>query len=115
MQGLLLSDDLIFTSRIVGTARDLGLDVVPARTLADLERQLGVGAPRCVMLDLHHADLKTFGAIPAIKARGVRIVGYGSHVAADLLKAARDAGCDVVWPRSKFVSELATALPDWLA
>ena len=30
--GLLLSDDLIFTSRITGTARDLGLTIQAART-----------------------------------------------------------------------------------
>src|SRR4051794_17949275 len=30
--GVLLSDDLIFTSRIVGTARGQGLDLVAART-----------------------------------------------------------------------------------
>ena len=32
--GLLLSDDLIFTSRIIGTARALGLEVRQARTPA---------------------------------------------------------------------------------
>ena len=114
MQGLLLSDDLIFTSRIVGTARDLGLEIGAARTLGDLQRRLDVVAPVCVILDLHHPDLKTFDAIPLLKARGLRVVGYGSHVAADVLHAARQAGCDVVWPRSKFVEELATAMPGWL-
>ena len=31
-----------------------------------------------------------------------------------LVKAAREAGCDLVLPRSKFVEELATALPKWM-
>ena len=31
------------------------------------------------------------------------------------LQAARDAGCDVVWPRSKFVADLAAALPQWFS
>ncbi len=32
LQGLLLSDDLMFASRIAGTARALGLEVPQART-----------------------------------------------------------------------------------
>ena len=43
------------------------------------------------------------------------MVGYGSHVEAATLRAARAAGCDPVWPRSKFVEELPRALPGWLA
>ncbi len=35
--GLLLCDDMIFTSRITGTARDLGLCVKPARSVAALD------------------------------------------------------------------------------
>ena len=30
------------------------------------------------------------------------------------LRAAREAGCDLVLPRSKFVEELPRALPGWL-
>src|SRR5262249_35053941 len=110
-QGLLLSDDLIFTSRIVGTGRDLGLSVAAARTLTDLQRQLDLALPVCAILDLNHPDLTTFEIVPLLKSRGVRVVGYGSHVAADVLHAARQAGCDVVWPRSKFAAELAASMP----
>ncbi len=41
------------------------------------------------------------------------VVAYGSHVDAAGLRAAREAGCDLVLPRSKFVEELPTALPRW--
>ena len=44
-----------------------------------------------------------------------RVVAYASHVDTASLKAACDAGCDVVLPRSKFVADLPTALPEWLA
>jgi CheY-like chemotaxis protein len=112
--GLLLSDDLIFTSRIIGTARYLGLEVQPARTLGELLCLLESRRPTCVILDLHHADLGTADVVAACKRAGTRVVGYGAHVAVEVLKAAREAGCDVVWPRSKFVEELAAALPAWL-
>ena len=44
-----------------------------------------------------------------------RVVAYGSHVDTAGLRAAREAGCDPVLPRSKFVEDLATALPTWMA
>ena len=43
-----------------------------------------------------------------------RMVAYGSHVDAAVLRAAREAGCDPVLPRSKFVEELPRALPEWM-
>ena len=116
--GLLLSDDLIFTSRVTGTARDLGLAVRAARSpeaLVELARQQ---PPRCVLVDLHNPGLD----LPALldRLREVcpampRVVGYGSHVDTATLKAARTVGCDPVLPRSKFVEDLPTALPGWLA
>jgi hypothetical protein len=44
-----------------------------------------------------------------------RIVAYGSHVDTAGLRKAREAGCDLVWPRSKFVAELPGALQAWFA
>jgi CheY-like chemotaxis protein len=116
--GLLLSDDLIFTSRIVGVARDLGFKVKAARSadaLLSLARQL---PPRCVILDLANPDLDLVGLIAQLGTVGVnlpRIVAYGSHVDTESLRAARAAGCVPVLPRSKFVEELPMALPQWLA
>jgi CheY-like chemotaxis protein len=116
-QGLLLSDDLIFTSRITGTARDLGLTVRAARTPEALLALARQSPPRCVLLDLHHPGLVLADflrhlaeACPTMP----RVVGYGSHVDTATLRAAREAGCDPVWPRSKFVEELAQALPGWM-
>jgi DNA-binding NarL/FixJ family response regulator len=109
--GLLLCDDLLFTSRIAGTAAALGLTLRVAKTIGELEGILQQSAPACVILDLHTPGLdidKLAKATPR-----PFLVGYGSHVDAATLKKARDAGCDVVWPRSKFMEELATALPTW--
>jgi CheY-like chemotaxis protein len=116
--GLMLCDDLIFFSRVAATARAAGLAVRQVRTpaaLLDLARQ---DPPGGVILDLHAEGLD----VPALLA-GLReacpamptTVAFGSHVAAELLKGARDAGCDVVLPRSKFVKDLETELGRWLA
>jgi CheY-like chemotaxis protein len=114
--GYLLSDDLMFTSRITGTARDLGLTVQPARSVAALEGLVQKQTPRCVLLDLANAGLVVADLVPRLKSQAGPpfIVAYGSHVDAPALKAAREAGCDLVLPRSKFVEELPRALAGWL-
>jgi CheY-like chemotaxis protein len=117
-EGLLLCDDLIFTSRITGTARGLGLTVRAARSadaLIELARQ---SPPRGVLIDLANPGLvlpELLRRLAEVCPAMPRVVAYGSHVDTATLKAAREAGCDPVLPRSKFVEELPRALPEWLA
>jgi CheY-like chemotaxis protein len=116
-QGLLLSDDLIFASRISGTARALGLEVRQARTAEALVELAGREAPHGVLIDLGFPKLELPELLrrlaEACPARP-RVVAYGSHVDAAGLRAAREAGCDLVLPRSKFVEDLPRELPAWL-
>jgi CheY-like chemotaxis protein len=117
-EGLLLCDDLIFTSRITGTARGLGLTVRAARSgeaLVELARQ---APPRGVLIDLSNPGLvlpELLRRLAEVCPTMPRVVAYGSHVDTATLRAAREAGCDPVLPRSKFVEELPRALPGWLA
>jgi CheY-like chemotaxis protein len=113
--GLLLSDDLIFTSRITGTAHDLGLTVKAARSSALLLELARKEPPRCVLLDLSNPGLIVADLVKQLKsvAEPPFVVAYGSHVDAAALRAAREAGCDLVLPRSKFVEELPKALSGW--
>jgi CheY-like chemotaxis protein len=116
--GLLLSDDLMFTSRISATARQLGLEIRTASTQAGLERLAERQAPRCVILDLSNPGLDVAALLRRLREACPQppfVVGYGSHVDAATLRAAREAGCDLVLPRSKFVEELPRALPEWFA
>jgi DNA-binding response OmpR family regulator len=115
--GLLISDDLIFTSKVTATARAKGLTVTVVRSATDAVRWAAEVSPRCVLVDLHNpgldlprllADLRGTGEMP-------RVIGYGSHVDVETLKAARRAGCDRVMPRSQFVEELETGLEKWLS
>jgi CheY-like chemotaxis protein len=112
--GLLLSDDLLFISRITGTARSLGLEIQSARTAADLLAKAQTHAPACVLIDLQNPGLDIAAVVRNLKTGGhPYLVGYGSHVDSATLKAARDAGCDLVLPRSKFVETLANELAGW--
>jgi CheY-like chemotaxis protein len=117
-QGLLLCDDLIFTSKVTGTAKALGLVIHTARNPSALVELVRRDQPVCVIVDLHNPGLELLVLIGELRAACEvmpRVVGYGSHVEAQTLRAAREAGCDPVWPRSKFVEELPVALPGWLA
>jgi CheY-like chemotaxis protein len=116
--GLLLSDDLIFTSRITATARTLGLEVRSATAQPALERLAEREATRCMILDLANPGLDVAALVRRVRAAGSAapfVVAYGSHVDAAKLRAAREAGCDLVLPRSKFVEELPEALPRWFS
>jgi CheY-like chemotaxis protein len=116
-QGLVLSDDLIFFSRIAETAKEAGLVVRQARTPAELVALAAKSAPGGVILDLHNPGLDLPALLADLKstcAAMPRVVAYGSHVEAEVLRAAREAGCDRVLPRSQFVKELARELPAWL-
>src|SRR5262245_38413823 len=116
--GYLLSDDLIFTSRVTGTARALGLSVRAARSVDGLLELAREQPPACVIVDLAHPGLSLPDLIRQLGELGdarPRVVAYGSHVDAAGLRAAREAGCDLVLPRSKFVEDLPGSLPAWLA
>jgi CheY-like chemotaxis protein len=114
--GLLLCDDLMFASRITGEARAQGLTVKPVRSVEQLLEFADQEAPSCVLVDLAFPGLALpdlFRRLGEVCHPLPRVVGYGSHVDADSLHAARVAGCDPVLPRSKFVEELPRALPQW--
>jgi CheY-like chemotaxis protein len=115
--GLLLSDDLIFTSRITGTARALGLTVKAARSVEALETLARQEPATGVLVDLGNPGLEVPGLIARLRAACPlmpRVVAYGSHVDTAGLRAARAAGCDIVLPRSAFVEQLPVSLPEWL-
>jgi CheY-like chemotaxis protein len=109
---------MLFTSRITGTARDLGLLVKPARSVEVLTTLLSQQTPACLIVDLAHPEMRIADFMDRLRTTCTtmpRVVAYGSHVDTQTLRAAKEAGCAVVLPRSKFVDELPRALPEWMA
>ena len=111
---LVSTDDLFFTAKIEATAHkcDVALTVV-----TDLERfvqQLERLRPQLIVLDLTSDSCRPLDCIGKAKQdpdlRNIPIVGFYPHVQEDLQKAALDAGCDQVIPRSKFSRDLAAIL-----
>jgi hypothetical protein len=112
--GAVLCDDLMFSSRITGTARALNLEMRVCRRPADLESLAAAQPLACTILDLDQPGLDVGALVAAVKQSApATVVGFGSHVAAETLRAARAAGCDLVLPRSQFVQVLPTELPGW--
>jgi len=108
-------DDLFFSARIKETARQVGAPiqiVTAAKLKGTLEERLTRGAVEAVILDLNAYG--AVGVIQALKAdqrtRHVPIIGFASHVAKDLIAAARNAGCDQVLARSAFTARLPELL-----
>lgn len=110
-----LTDDLIFASRVAGTARALGIDCATARDVPTLIGLVTANGPACAILDLANPGLVLAVALDHLHAlpRRSRVVAYGSHVDAAGLHAARVMGCDLVLPRSQFVELLVEELPKW--
>ncbi len=107
--GLLLSRDLIFTSKIMGTAQALGHRVTTAGNMALATTLIEQGHPRVVFVDLGAGDLVSPAALASYrKAAGpaTRFLAFGSHVDTQALAAAAAAGCDPVLPRSRFSAQL---------
>ena len=115
MSGVFLSSDLMFTSRVTGTAKAQGAEVTAVgRADALLERI--DEQTLLVMLDLGSPGVDPAELVPAIRARSpqARIVAYAPHVHEQRLAAAAEAGCDEVLTRGQFNAGLDQLLANYL-
>jgi CheY-like chemotaxis protein len=104
--------DLIFGARIRAAAEQAGVTVRFARSLEEL-LLLAAGA-RLVVLDLDARWLDGARAIAELRrarpSSELRIVAFVSHVRAEAMAAAQEAGADRVLARSAFVRPLLSLL-----
>jgi len=102
---VVLVRDLMFSSRIVATARAAD---IPVKLLRDPAALAGAEG-RLLIVDLNQSG--AIDAAVAWKARSLgTIVGFVSHVDADTIARAKAAGVDRVIPRSRFVEVLPELL-----
>jgi hypothetical protein len=107
--GLLLSRDLIFTTRVTETARALGHLILTAGSAELVASMIARWRPRVVFVDLAAGDLVQPAALIVFKQLAgpeTAFVAFGAHVDTRALADARAAGCDPVLPRSRFATEL---------
>ena len=111
MATVALVTDLIFSTKITGTGRAVGQPVLVARSVDKLREQLAAAGPGAlVIIDLNANGVDVLEAIRAARQSGGRVLAYLSHVQAELVAAAREAGADQVLARSAFSDQLPNLL-----
>lgn len=97
--------DLLWASKIKGTADALGVPARPVRTMEMLEARLADCDVKALLLDLDKPEdalamiTRLRGPTASDKEKSIRLVAWGPHVAKDLLNQAREAGADEVLTR----------------
>lgn len=113
---LAIVGDLIFASKIGQTAKLAGIGV----DFANAEQKVmdfAAQQPRLIIIDLNFNTINPLSLIGQLKQHpGLQqstILGFLSHVQADLKLAAQNAGCDLVMPRSAFSKDLSDILKQY--
>jgi len=108
---LYLASDLLWASKIKGTADALNLPCRPARTPEMLRARLADSPVRALIIDLE-AGLTALALLHLIRteAPAVRTLAFAPHVMTDAINAAKDAGADTVLPRGTFSAQLPALL-----
>ena len=110
---LALARDMIFASKIRGTAAAAGTRAETVGTVERLLERAAVERPRLILLDLEAPGVGGAGIrrlLEAPETAGVRLIGFASHVNAEAIREAREAGAHRVVARSRFVAELPALL-----
>lgn len=105
-------DDLLFRSKIREVAKRAGVEVVFARTAAEVmgaaDRQ-----PSLAVIDLHASAIDPLRSLSTLRALGIPTIGFFAHVQTDLAQAALAAGATQVLPRSAFAMRLPEILSEF--
>jgi CheY-like chemotaxis protein len=110
---LAVLDDLFFTVKINEAAKRAGVPVEFVKTAKDALDKAQAHPP-LIILDLNCTALDPVKLIEDLKSsaalKEIPLIGYVSHVQAELIQKAREAGCDQVLARSAFSKDLPQIL-----
>jgi len=107
---LALVSDLLFESKILATAQQLGIPVRVLRNPEGMPALLTQASGLIVDLNLPTGDALQVVRDAKAARPGLPIVAFLSHVQTELRREAQSAGADEVLPRSKFAAELPRIL-----
>jgi CheY-like chemotaxis protein len=110
---LAVLEDLFFTVKINESAKRAGMQAEFVKSQQDtLEK--AAEKPAVIILDLNFSSIDPVDLIKRLKAddgtKSVNLIGYVSHVQAELKQQAHEAGCDMVLARSAFSQNLPVIL-----
>lgn len=106
-----LVDDLLFVSKMLETAKHVGVELKTAANADALLDFVAQQTPALVIVDLN-ARQGGVAAVEQLRAAGntLPVIAFLSHVQVELAERAKAAGCTLVLPRSKFTQQLAEIL-----
>ena len=109
---LAIVTDMIFATRITGTAEKVGAKCKVVNDPNAFQDALASGKPRTVLVDMNCDGISPEEAVRTVKSQcpNARVVAFFSHVQTELREQAMAAGADDVWPRSAFVQRLPELL-----
>ncbi len=109
--------DLIFSTKISGTARAVGVDAKIVSTTKALGAALDDGDVRLVIVDMSLANDEALAALRCGAGHVSRptTLAFYSHVQSELKEAAERAGADLIMARSKFNEQLPQLLRQYCA
>ena len=111
---LAILDDLLFTSKIRSTAKQIGAPLLVAKSRDAALAEMRANPPSLVIFDLNNPRTDPLGIVASMKddatLAGIHTVGFVSHVQTELIEAARQAGVDHVMARSMFAERLPQIL-----
>jgi CheY-like chemotaxis protein len=112
MAVLLLTPDLLFSSRLSGIARQRDVSLVVAGSAEGAVGQVADSKFRCLIIDLDTPAISVAELVAECRRanQSLEIIAYGPHVHEEKLAAARAAGCDVVLTRGQFDSRMGDIL-----
>jgi len=104
MRVLAAIHDLMFSSKVNAAARGKPIEWLKRGT--KVTEQVAASKPDVVLIDLGAPQLDAVNAIREIKKEGgPTVIGYADHTRADLIEAARAAGCDQVLSKGEFAEQ----------
>jgi DNA-binding NarL/FixJ family response regulator len=106
---VLLTNDLMFQSRISGVVKNAGKVLVVDRTVDRVvQRAEQPSDVTLVLIDLALDSLQLAEAIPQLKLAfgSAKLLAFGPHVDVDRLSEAHESGADAVLTRGQFDRDL---------
>jgi PleD family two-component response regulator len=100
---LAVVSDLFFSVKISDAAKRAGLAVEFVKDSQELLKK-AASKPSLIIFDLNFEEARPLQSISDLKQdaqlRGISLIGYLSHIQAELKQKAQEAGCDMVMARS---------------
>ena len=103
--------DLFFSVKLTEAAKRAGLAIEFVKEPKELlEKAASEHKPSLIVFDLNFEALQPLKLIGKLKGKaetkGISLIGYLSHIQAELKQQAQEAGCDMVMARSAFSQNL---------